>query len=86
LHDLGGLRSGVHHGHQQGLDAKVQVLLDQGLAHMAVAHGHAGNGVRARVGRNRLCLLQDVCVKSLGACSPSINSQSNPAPAQISVA
>ncbi len=52
-HQLAGLIGAVHHGHQQGLGADVQVLLDQG----GVAHRRAQHRL-GRVGRHRLELRQ----------------------------
>jgi hypothetical protein len=55
-HQVGRLLGRVHHGHQKGLRADVQVLLDQ----RGLAHRHPRDGVGARVGGNRLQLRQDV--------------------------
>jgi hypothetical protein len=41
------------------LHTQVEVLLDQHLAHVAVAHGQAGDGVGLRVGGDGLQLMQD---------------------------
>jgi hypothetical protein len=59
-HQFAGLLRRVHHRHQQGLDAYIQVLLDQGLPHVAVPHGHPRDRVRARVSGDHLGLLQQV--------------------------
>ena len=58
-HQCCGLGGGVYHWHQQGQHAQIKVLLDQHLTYIAMAHGHARDGVRRRVGGNRLQLVQD---------------------------
>jgi hypothetical protein len=58
-HHCGGLLGRVDHRHQQALHAQVEVLFDQHLTHMAVAHGHARHGVAGGVGGDGLQLRQD---------------------------
>ena len=74
----GGFLGRLHHGHQQRLRAGVQDLLDL----HGVVPGRAHHR-RDRIGGHRLQLRQRG-LQRVGACSPSISSQSKPAPAQIS--